>query len=1466
MALLRANTGIGITNPIVALHVDGDALFTGIVSATTFYGNVVGIATSAVNLVGGVQGSLPYQSTVNSTTFLSPGVAGQVLITNGAGQNPTWVSSSALSGSFTGLTIKDEGTIVGSAASVSSINFVGPNVVATASGAGATITLSNDAQYLTGTAPGSVISQSSGLTVTGNLSISGNLSVGGTSVILNAATLQIKDKDIVAGITTNALNQDVSTDTSANHGGIAIASTEGTPLIDIVAGVGTDSVPYTYKQIMWLKSGSWTGLGTDAWLFNYGVGIGSTQVPNGVRLAVGGVQFTQNDLSVVRNINASGIITATQFVGSLLGNVTSADYAKVAGIATYANSSGIATYSNISGFSTFSGYSNTAGIATYTPNAGISTNVIGGIASITSLSVSGISTLGTVKISSGIITASTGIVTYYGDGSGLTNINIGSIAGAIIGITIRDEGTTVGTASSITSLNFVGGNVVATASGVGATITIADNLVGTALSISGISTFTNGPVLIGAATSTGTSSQKLQVTGGAYISTSTGIGTTNPLQSLHVLGNLLVAAGSSTGQHITQKAYELNSGTLSWEGTAGQLFSITNNLTSGSIFSVNDVSGIPSIDVDASGTVSLVAYGGNVAIGSTGLTGTASQKLQVSGGGYLSGSLGIGTTNPSQSLHIQGNARLTGALYDSSNATGSSGQILSSTGSAISWINASTTNVGSANSIAITADSTNASRYLTFVSTTSGNNIVYVDSDLLYNPSTNSLAINSTTFTGTSSQNLQVTGGAYVSGNLGIGTTRPTSALQVQGNVLVSGISTFSNQIISTQANSTADGGGQIYLNGATGNRIDFVSAGVGAPSVTTRSVGTKLVLYPGVGASTVDYGLGIDTNILWSSVPGSSQQFKWYAGTTNIATLKGTGELILGTTTLTGTASQPLQVTGGAYVSGNLGVGRANPAGVSSAFAEIYYESGDPANATTALQVGMGAYTPNTNTIRQYGIKVNQLGGRYAPQTGIRIDIPGTAGLFNGSGTPYYGIEAYTICSNQASQKATSIVGVSSNTDKNYGNLNIGVEGTANSGTNSYIATYGAILEGAVGGKFVAYGKAQSIGVYADAYLLASPGAGQQAIPFLAASNGTELLRITSAGNLLVGTATSTGTASQPLQVTGGAYVSGSLGIGITNPIGLTTGSAQTLHLNGTTAVLRVGPYYSAGGDRDNILLVADGADTYLRSNNERFHIYNNSGDILLHGTSDVENICITASGNVGIGTVTPRTKLDVAGGGYFTGFTNPTSSGRAGLEIGYDGSQGIVQCFDRPNGVFKNIQYNGTEHIFSGGNIKVGSGYGIDFSATTDAGGMTSELLADYEEGTWTPRISGTSGGDYTPGSNNVGRYVKVGRIVTASATVHWTASVTPYSGLLTLTGLPYSSLNVSSYRAAGSMPGQNVGVYGDATYPLLAIGIDWNNSFVYIIKKSETITSGNNYSHYPSVNSAGNIYGFTITYISN
>jgi len=66
-------------------------------------------------------------------------------------------------------------------------------------------------------------------------------------------------------------------------------------------------------------------------------------------------------------------------------------------------------------------------------------------------------------------------------------------------------------------------------------------------------------------------------------------------------------------------------------------------------------------------------------------------------------------------------------------------------------------------------------------------------------------------------------------------------------------------------------------------------------------------------------------------------------------------------------------------------------------------------------------------------------------------------------------------------------------------------------------------------------------------------------------------------------------------------------------------------------------------------------------------------------------------------------------------------------------------------------------------GGNLVIGTaGKGIDFSAASSAAGMTSELLSDYEEGTFTPVLSALTGAitSYTAS----GRYTKIGRQVLA------------------------------------------------------------------------------------------------------
>lgn len=93
---------------------------------------------------------------------------------------------------------------------------------------------------------------------------------------------------------------------------------------------------------------------------------------------------------------------------------------------------------------------------------------------------------------------------------------------------------------------------------------------------------------------------------------------------------VFTGADSSIGDSaaITLFANPENSGTLSFSGSQGQLFSVTNSL-SGTIFAVGDISGIPSLEIDDAGIVKIAEYNGRVLIG--GATDDSSSVVQASG-------------------------------------------------------------------------------------------------------------------------------------------------------------------------------------------------------------------------------------------------------------------------------------------------------------------------------------------------------------------------------------------------------------------------------------------------------------------------------------------------------------------------------------------------------------------------------------------------------------------------------------------------------------------------------------------------------------------------------------------------------------------------------------------------------------------------------------------------------------------
>lgn len=104
-------------------------------------------------------------------------------------------------------------------------------------------------------------------------------------------------------------------------------------------------------------------------------------------------------------------------------------------------------------------------------------------------------------------------------------------------------------------------------------------------------------------------------------------------------------------------------------------------------------------------------------------------------------------------------------------------------------------------------------------------------------------------------------------------------------------------------------------------------------------------------------------------------------------------------------------------------------------------------------------------------------------------------------------------------------------------------------------------------------------------------------------------------------------------------------------------------------------------------------------------------------------------------------------------------------------------------------NFTYNGTNLTLGDGNLVIGtSGKGIDFSATPGTG--TSELFADYEEGTWTPTVTPATG-SFTTVTAGTSTYTKIGRVVTISGRFTLTNSGTG-AGNMTIAGLPFTILS--------------------------------------------------------------------------
>lgn len=114
-------------------------------------------------------------------------------------------------------------------------------------------------------------------------------------------------------------------------------------------------------------------------------------------------------------------------------------------------------------------------------------------------------------------------------------------------------------------------------------------------------------------------------------------------------------------------------------------------------------------------------------------------------------------------------------------------------------------------------------------------------------------------------------------------------------------------------------------------------------------------------------------------------------------------------------------------------------------------------------------------------------------------------------------------------------------------------------------------------------------------------------------------------------------------------------------------------------------------------------------------------------------------------------------------------------------------LSTFQNGGALAERMRISSTGNVtVSTGDLVIGTaGKGIDFSINPSAPGMTSELLDDYETGTWTPADGSGAGLSLTVAN---AKYVKVGNLVMITAEINYPSTADASAAVIS--GLPFAS----------------------------------------------------------------------------
>jgi hypothetical protein len=283
---------------------------------------------------------------------------------------------------------------------------------------------------------------------------------------------------------------------------------------------------------------------------------------------------------------------------------------------------------------------------------------------------------------------------------------------------------------------------------------------------------------------------------------------------------------------------------------------------------------------------------------------------------------------------------------------------------------------------------------------------------------------------------------------------------------------------------------------------------------------------------------------------------------------------------------------------------------------------------------------------------------------------------------------------------------------------------------------------------------------------------------------------------------------------------VSGTLNISTGSPEAIADADADDLVI-GDGVLTNFGATIATNSSGQAKINFADGAG----ANAARGQIkYDHQFDKLSVSTAGGERVVVDEYGRVGIGNSSP--------GSFALGANElVVGDGAAGRGITVYGSTGGSLYFaNGTSGAAKErgfIYYNhaademrfGTAAdtrwtINSTGNLVAGANLGIDFGSNANAPGATSELLDDYETGTWSPVFAPQSG-SFTSITMVVtsARYTKIGNRVIATCYINTNGlNTSGGSGPVTITGLPFSAIgfNAVAVGYAVNWIGQPAGGY--------------------------------------------------------